>query len=154
MSRSRPQSNRRWTDSGEAFDDGGLKHRAEEDTRPVPIPSRAGHDPARAHRGVRDRRRWAAIQDSSRRDDLRRHSYLGSCTDTGPRSGAGCLSAGGQAYDLRHGAVSLWLNGGVTATEVANRAGHSLEVLLRVYPKCIDGGDEAANRRIDEALAA
>ena len=60
----------------------------------------------------------------------------------------------GRPYDLRHGAVSLWLNGGVTATEVANRAGHSLEVLLRVYPKCIDGGDEAANRRIDEALAA
>jgi len=60
----------------------------------------------------------------------------------------------GRPYDLRHGAVSLWLNGGVTATEVANRAGHNLEVLLRVYPKCIDGGDEAANRRIDEALAA
>ena len=25
---------------------------------------------------------------------------------------------------------------------------------LRVYAKCIDGGEEAANRRIDEALAA
>ena len=46
------------------------------------------------------------------------------------------------------------LNGGVTAAEVANRAGHSVEVLLRVYAKCIDGGEEAANRRIDEALAA
>jgi integrase len=56
-------------------------------------------------------------------------------------------------YDLRHAAVSLWLNGGVAATEVANRAGHSVEVLLRVYAKCIDGGEEAANRRIDEALA-
>ena len=57
-------------------------------------------------------------------------------------------------YDLRHAAVSLWLNGGVAATEVANRAGHSVEVLLRVYAKCIDGGEEVANRRIDEALAA
>ena len=37
LSRSRPQSNRRWTDSGEAFDDRGLKHRAEEDTRPVAV---------------------------------------------------------------------------------------------------------------------
>jgi len=27
-------------------------------------------------------------------------------------------------------------------------------VLLRVYAKCIDGGEEVANRRIDEALAA
>jgi hypothetical protein len=40
-------------------------------------------------------------------------------------------------YDLRHAAVSLWLNGGVAATEVANRAGHSVEVLLRVYAKCM-----------------
>jgi hypothetical protein len=56
-------------------------------------------------------------------------------------------------YDLRHAAVSLWLNGGVAATDVANRAGHSVEVLLRVYAKCIDGGEKAANRRIDEALA-
>jgi integrase len=55
--------------------------------------------------------------------------------------------------DLRHAAVSLWLNGGVGATEVANRAGHSVEVLLRVYAKCIDGGEEVANGRIDEARA-
>ncbi len=60
----------------------------------------------------------------------------------------------GRPYDLRHAAVSLWLNGGVAAPEVANRAGHSVEVLLRVYAKCIDGGEETANRRIDEALAA
>ena len=45
--------------------------------------------------------------------------------------------------------------GGVPlSAEVANRAGHSVEILLRVYAKCIDGGEEAANRRIDEALAA
>ena len=46
----------------------------------------------------------------------------------------------GRLYDLHHAAVSLWLNGGVAATEVANRVGHSVEVLLRVYAKCIDGG--------------
>jgi integrase len=69
----------------------------------------------------------------------------------GPEQVASPLA--GRPYDLRHGAVSLWLNGGVAATEVANRAGHSVEVLLRVYAKCIDGGEEAANRRIDEALA-
>ena len=59
----------------------------------------------------------------------------------------------GRPYDLRHAAVSLWLNGRA-ATEVANRAGHSVEVLLRVYAKCIDGGEESANRRIDEAPGA
>jgi hypothetical protein len=35
-----------------------------------------------------------------------------------------------------------------------NRAGHSVEVLLRVFAKRIDGGEEASNRRIDEALTA
>jgi integrase len=68
-----------------------------------------------------------------------------------PEQVASPLSA--RPYDLRHAAVSLWLNGGVAVTEVADRAGHSVEVLLRVYAKCIDGGEEAANRRIDAALA-
>ena len=55
-------------------------------------------------------------------------------------------------YDLRHGGVSLWLNAGVGAPEVAERAGHSVNVLLRVYAKCIDGQDDVARRRIQEAL--
>jgi integrase len=58
----------------------------------------------------------------------------------------------GRPYDLRHAAVSLWLNAGVPATEVAERAGHSVEVLLRVYAKCLDDGEGIANKRIDAAL--
>jgi integrase len=54
---------------------------------------------------------------------------------------------------LRHAAVSLWLNAGVPATQVAKWAGHSLNVLLRVYAKCIYGQEEAARRRIEAALA-
>jgi integrase len=56
-------------------------------------------------------------------------------------------------YDFRHAAVSLWLNGGVSPTEIAKRAGHSVEVLLRVYANCVVGQDKIANRRIDEILA-
>lgn len=55
-------------------------------------------------------------------------------------------------YDLRHAAVSLWLNAGVPATQVADGAGHSVHVLMRVYAKCIYGQDEAARRRIEAAL--
>jgi hypothetical protein len=55
-------------------------------------------------------------------------------------------------YALRHAAVSLWLNAGVAVTDVAERAGHGVDVLLRVYAKCIDGGEQRANRRIDLAL--
>ena len=60
----------------------------------------------------------------------------------------------GRPYDLRHAAVSLWLNAGVPATEVAERAGHSVQVLLRVYAKCLDDGEAVANKRIDAALMA
>ena len=56
-------------------------------------------------------------------------------------------------YDLRHAAVSLWLNAGVPATQVAEWAGHSVNVLLRVYAKCIYGQDEAARQRVQAALA-
>ncbi|MDP9848305.1 hypothetical protein J2853_007516 [Streptosporangium lutulentum] len=35
---------------------------------------------------------------------------------------------------------------------MAERAGHGVDVLLRVYAKCVDGQDEVANKRILEAL--
>lgn len=54
----------------------------------------------------------------------------------------------GRPYDLRHAAVSLWLNGGVPAPEVAARAGHSVDVLLKVYAKCIDGQKDLVNEKI------
>jgi integrase len=55
-------------------------------------------------------------------------------------------------YDLRHAAVSTWLNGGVPAPQVAAWAGHSVDVLLRVYAKCIAGQEDAVRRRVEEAL--
>lgn len=57
----------------------------------------------------------------------------------------------GRPYDLRHGGVTLALNAGVPAPEVASRAGHSVEVLWRVYAGCY-GHEQLWNRRIDEAL--
>ena len=59
---------------------------------------------------------------------------------------------GRRPYDLRHAAVSLWLNSGVPATEVARRAGHGVAVLLKIYAHCIDGQAAAANQRITDAL--
>jgi integrase len=51
----------------------------------------------------------------------------------------------GRPYDLRHAAVSLWLNGGIPATEVAARAGHSVDMLLRMYAKCVYGERDRVN---------
>ena len=49
--------------------------------------------------------------------------------------------------------MSLWLNSGVPATEVARRAGHGVAVLLKIYAHCIDGQADAANQRITDALS-
>jgi integrase len=59
----------------------------------------------------------------------------------------------GRPYDLRHSGITLSLNAGVPAPEVARRAGHGVAVLLRVYAGCIDGHETLWNHRIDEALA-
>jgi hypothetical protein len=45
----------------------------------------------------------------------------------------------------------MWLNGGVYPTQVAEWAGHSVDV-LRIYAKCVVGQGELAKRRIGEAL--
>ena len=62
-------------------------------------------------------------------------------------------SVGHRPYDLRHAAVSLWLNFGVPATEATRRAGHGVAVLLEIYAHCIDGQADAANKRITDALS-
>ena len=46
-------------------------------------------------------------------------------------------------YDLRHACLSTWLNGGVYPTQVAEWAGHGVDVLLRIYAKCIVGPGRA-----------
>jgi len=53
---------------------------------------------------------------------------------------------------LRHAAVSTWLNAGVPAAQVAEWAGHSVDVLLRVYAKCVAGQHDEAKRRIEDAM--
>ncbi len=57
-----------------------------------------------------------------------------------------------RVYDLRHACVSTWLNGGIAPAQVAEWAGHSVAILLKIYAKCIDGQDDIAKRRIEEAL--
>lgn len=65
------------------------------------------------------------------------------------------LAASGLArrhYDLRHAALSLWLNSGGDTAQIAARAGHSVAVLLTVYSHCIHGRDDLLNQQISRAL--
>ncbi|WP_199747844.1 integrase [Actinomadura sp. WAC 06369] len=58
----------------------------------------------------------------------------------------------GRPYDLRHAALTTWLNAGVSPADVAKRAGNSVEVLLKRYAGCLDGQDDNINRRIERDL--
>jgi integrase len=55
-------------------------------------------------------------------------------------------------YDLRHSGVTWRLNSGVPPTDVAAWAGHSVEVLMRVYAKCMIGLEDVWIGRMDQAL--
>jgi integrase len=55
-------------------------------------------------------------------------------------------------HDLRHSGVTWRLNSGVPAAEVAAWAGHSVEVLTRVYVRCVAGLEDVWISRMDGAL--
>jgi integrase len=149
-----PDAGSEWTDDGSARERRQLKHRAEGDTRIVPThpeltrllrdhlaqfePSDDGHLFAGVRGGelptITYRRAWAKARQLA----------------LTPAEQASPLAR--RPYDLRHACLSTWLNGGVYPTQVAEWAGHSVDVLLRIYAKCVVGQDELAKRRISEAL--
>jgi integrase len=51
-------------------------------------------------------------------------------------------------YTLRHAAVSTWLRTSGDAAQVAEWAGHSSAVLLKVYAKCVHGTEDETLTRI------
>jgi hypothetical protein len=55
-------------------------------------------------------------------------------------------------YDLRHSGVTWRLSSGVPPPEVAAWAGHSVEVLMRVYARCMTGLEDVWITRMTEGL--
>jgi integrase len=149
-----PHAGKEWTDSGKARDARGLKHRERGEGRHLPRPPElteilwwhldkfGGDDEGRLFRGERGgdvplitwKRVWQAARTAVFTDEV-------AATPLARRP-----------YDLRHAAVSTWLNGGVPPTTVAEWAGHSVEVLLQVYAKCLDGQDHQARLQVEQAL--
>ncbi|MGO9082558.1 MAG: tyrosine-type recombinase/integrase [Streptosporangiaceae bacterium] len=154
LEKSRPEVNRRWTDTGAAHGERGLKHRAANETRRVPIPPELVAI-LRAHIDT-----FGVAPDGRIFSSERGHPVASTAiSDVWAQARTLALTPAqvvsplaGRPYDLRHAAVSLWLAAGVPPPRVAERAGHSVEVLLRVYAKCVDNDDETANTRIDAAL--
>lgn len=149
-----PHAGKDWTDDGQVRDAHGLKHRARGESRRLPIPPelvRLLREHLRTYGTAPDGRLFRAARggylpeaEYGRVWKAARMAVLSSAQAASPLAR--------RPYDLRHAAVTLWLNGGVPAPEVAARVGHGVEVLLRVYAGCIDGQESVVNARIEEAL--
>jgi len=153
LTHSEPRSGTSWTDNRRARQRRELKHRAPGETRTVPIHpelvillrdhlKRHGTGPGGRifigpRGGILTDRAYLAVFHQAR-----------AAAFTGPEA-ASLLAR--RPYDLRHAAVSTWLNARVAPPQVADWAGHSVHVLLRVYAKCISGQQDEAKRRILEA---
>ncbi|MEU0565168.1 tyrosine-type recombinase/integrase [Nonomuraea sp. NPDC005983] len=154
LERARPQGTKRWTNSGETHESRSLKHRADKETREIPIPPvlvALLREHIAEFGTAEDGRIFSTGTGGSYSSSA--HSYVWQEARKlvlTPEQIASSLAA--RPYDLRHAAVSLWLNAGVPAVEVAKRAGHSVDVLLRVYAKCMDGQQEQINGKINDAL--
>src|SRR5260370_2216960 len=70
----------------------------------------------------------------------------------GPELAATALAR--RPYDLRHAALSLWLNASGEPAEVAARAGNSARVLYEVYLHCTSRHDDIVSQPIEDALDA
>ncbi|MCK1812720.1 site-specific integrase [Streptomyces sp. XM4011] len=152
--RTRPRVGAAWTNSGQAHDDRGLKKRSRKAVRLVPIPPELvamlrwhieayGFAPDgrlfRTNRnGLLQDTGYGEVWERARRAVLPPH-LLDTDLAKGPSS-------------LRPAGLSGQLSAGVAPQTVAQRAGHSVEVLLRVYARFIHDTDEDANRRIGEWL--
>ena len=144
----------RLTDDGEMYQVRPLKHRPEEATREVPIPPElvrilSEHiDQAGTAEDGRLFRTAAGgpVPNASYTDIWRVARPYG----LAPKQVASPLAR--RPYDLRHAAVSSWIAAGVPLPEVAQRAGHTVQMLTAVYAKVIYGSADQMNRRIESFL--
>jgi integrase len=150
LTHSEPRSGSLWTNTGKPRDRQPLKHRADGDTRSVPIHPKlvqllrhhidtygAGPDGrllVGPRGGIMADRTYLAAWHKARRKVLTAQEAASPLAET--------------PYALRHAAVSTWLAAGVPPQQVAAWAGHSVNVLLRFYAACVAGLEEEALRRI------
>jgi integrase len=132
LTHSQPRSGTRWTDIGQSRERRELKHRALGETRLVPV-----HPELvillREHMERFGTGRGGRILTGPRGGTVAEWGYL-EVFHAARREALGDADARtplmGRPYDLRHAAVSTWLNAGVPAAQVAEWAGHSVGRVL------------------------
>lgn len=154
LPKSAPTTGAAWGDSGKRRDQRGLKHRPRNEVRVVPCAPPLT-ELLHQHLAEFDTGHTGRIIRGIRGDDLSDSTYgrvWQKARDTALTLREAASPLARRPYDLRHAAVSTWLNGGVAPTQVADWAGHSVAVLLRVYAKCIAGQGQTAREQISRAL--
>lgn len=155
LERAAPASGRSWTDTGEVHEERALKHRGRTATRVVPIQPRLVEllkEHIARFGTARDGRLFQTVRGNridigtyTRVWKAAKASYGLSPSDVGtPRLR--------RPYDLRHSGVSLRRTAGVPSKQVAEWAGHSVEVLERIYSKVLEGYDDRWQRQIDSFM--
>jgi integrase len=135
LEKSRPAAGKRYPDSGEVHDERGLKHPGKEESRTVPIPTELVTI-IRAHIERFGVGKDGRLFRSERGNPVAASTYSRVWQETRilaltPSQVNSPLT--GRPYDPRHAGVSLWLNAGVHAPEVAERAGHSVPGGIRLH---------------------
>lgn len=142
LTSSQPRSGSQWTDDGSVRERRELKHRAKDETRTVPM-----HPELVTL--IRDHVKEFGIGPGGRIFRLARGGIVTgralprrlphkaraiAFTNAFANAETRSLLAR-RPYDLNHAAVPTWLNAGVPPAQVAEWAGHTVDVLLRVYAK-------------------
>jgi integrase len=142
----------RFTLDGEPLESKGLKHRARNAVREVPLPP-ALVDRLHAHAERFDTPNGRLFT-NARGEPIASSNYgpvwVRVRTHLWPKPHP---LSGTTVYDLRHSAATMMLRAGVPPAEVARRLGHSVDVLLRVYAGVYDDERERSNALIEAALA-
>ncbi|MEV4161423.1 tyrosine-type recombinase/integrase [Nonomuraea dietziae] len=150
---SRPEAGKDYTDNGNLHDDRSLKGRTKKTVRPIPIP------PELVTLLRQHINRFGVAPDgrlfrSESGKPVPKSTYSRLWTKVRalaltPEQLTSPLMA--RPYDLRHAGVTWRLSAGVPAAQVAEWAGHSVEVLQRIYHRCMSGYDEVWIERMDHA---
>lgn len=149
-----PYAGRRWTDNGELHDDKALKARADGETRSVPIPPVLVRI-LRAHIAEFGVGEDGRIFRTERGAPVTPFAYQKVWKQARPfalppnRVGSSLAEI---PYDLRHAGISLGLRTTRDPALIAERAGQSVDVLMKRYAWALDDQDAAANKAIEDAL--
>ncbi|XVV02799.1 tyrosine-type recombinase/integrase [Actinosynnema sp. CA-248983] len=150
-----PYAGKEWTDSGKNRDQRQLKQRDAGTIRPVPSPPELTallHRHMQVYGTAEDGRLFRGERND---DELPKLTILRAWRKAREQALPPELAATNLAaspYDLRHAGISLLLSIGVSPKQVAEWAGHSLDILLRIYAHVLSGSDDAVRALIERGL--